>query len=133
VITVDHWLGSKEHQAGGYAGEVADKLPALYDTFLTNCWDYRDKILPLRMTTKEGMEIVRTAGVIHDLVFIDADHSYESVYSDIEEAFKFGKRTIIAGDDWYFDGVQRAATDFANSRGFEIHYYSDLWIMHYGA
>src|SRR5262249_31766208 len=46
VISVDTWQGSPEHQRDA---RYAKLLPHLYETYLARCWDYRDRIVPLRM------------------------------------------------------------------------------------
>src|SRR5262249_36868471 len=45
VVAVDHWEGSVEH---GQDPKLAAFLPRLYETFLSECWDYRERIIPVR-------------------------------------------------------------------------------------
>ena len=46
LIAVDHWKGSQEHQI-----RFQKLLPNLYENFLVNCWDYKDRLIPLRNST----------------------------------------------------------------------------------
>jgi predicted O-methyltransferase YrrM len=49
------------------------------------------------------------------MVFIDADHSYEGVRADIENALKV-KPLIICGDDYQFEGVRKAVNELFGKR-----------------
>ncbi len=125
VICVDHWLGSIEiNNHPLYAGKIA----TLYDTFLANCWSYKDRIVPVRMTTLEGMIKIHQLGIQPDLVYVDAAHSYPDVTGDLEAVYALFPNTIICGDDFDWDQipgwnfpVQRAVNDFAARHGFTVH------------
>jgi predicted O-methyltransferase YrrM len=57
------------------------------------------------------------------MVFIDADHSYEGVRADIEQALKVSP-VIICGDDYHFEGVKKAVNEFF---GQEFKLDGELW------
>jgi len=116
VIAVDHWVGSAEHQE-----KYAALLPRLYEIFLTNCWGYRARLIPLRMTTAEGMAEVKEWSVSPDVVFVDAAHDYDSVGADIELAHECFPKARLLGDDFGTKpGVTRAVKEFANRHGYRI-------------
>jgi predicted O-methyltransferase YrrM len=54
-----------------------------------------------------------------DLVYIDGDHTYESVINDLNAWWnKVSHNTgLICGDDYCWEGVKRACDDFFNSKG----------------
>ena len=59
------------------------------------------------------------------MVFIDADHSYEGVLSDIKFAKSINAK-IICGDDYSFEGVKRAVDEnFGNS----VIMIGDMWFV----
>jgi predicted O-methyltransferase YrrM len=79
VWAVDTWQGSEE-----IAHLLANKPEDwLYKTFLDNTKGLTN-IVPLRMTSLEGAEILNDSGQKFDMIFIDAAHDYESVKADIE-------------------------------------------------
>jgi hypothetical protein len=108
VIAIDHWKGSPEHATNP---ELAPRLERLYEEFLSACWSYRDRIIPLRATTDAGLCEVSDNGIIPDLIYLDADHSYDSVLSDIALANHLFPKTPIVGDDWDWETVRRAVTE----------------------
>lgn len=61
-----------------------------------------------------------------DFVFIDADHTYESVWDDIQGWTKRVRRGgIVSGHDYYHSasgtlGVIRAVDEYVNKKGYEL-------------
>jgi len=108
VICVDHWKGSPEHITGCYADRVEGLLPYLYETFLSDSWRWRDKIVPLRMDTLDGLHTVYDYGLLPDLIYVDAGHEFRLVFNDIVVATMLFPAAIIVGDDWYIEGVKKA-------------------------
>ena len=108
IIAVDHWQGSAEHLE---KPEWRALLPTLYETFIKNCWEFRDRIIPLRMNTISGMGFVNQFGVNPELIFIDAGHDYASAYGDVSNALRLFPSAAICGDDFYWEGVNKAVTE----------------------
>src|SRR5690606_37803858 len=63
VVTIDHWQGSPEHQA---RPQWQSMLPTLYETFLAMCWSYRERIVPLKMTTQDALQSIADRGLQPD-------------------------------------------------------------------
>lgn len=67
-----------------------------------------------------------------DLVYIDADHSYESVKQDVEGWYKKVKPgRILAGHDFLHNGVNKAVTEFVTKHNLQVEYFTldDTWII----
>jgi hypothetical protein len=97
VSCIDTWLGSMDHQG---REDVKDKLPTLYETFLVNQSDFKERVYPLRASTIKGMLEVAKSSLEPDFIYIDADHSYEAVFSDLTVAYSLFPDALICGDDW---------------------------------
>ncbi|MFI5457154.1 MAG: class I SAM-dependent methyltransferase [Isosphaerales bacterium] len=110
VIAVDHWAGSPEHQRKPTWKAM---LPTLYETFLALCWDYRHRVIPLRMTTLEGLRVVAGHGLEPDLIYVDAEHSDVAVTGEIELIRRSFPRAAIIGDDYDWPGIAPAMADAA--------------------
>lgn len=124
VIAIDHWKGSPEHYRDP---ELAPLLPRLYETFLTQSWEYRERIIPVRATSVEGLQQVAGAGLVPDVIYIDSDHSYESVVADLSVALDLFPTSRIVGDDWDWDGVRRAVQTIADQRKLRFEIFDTAW------
>ena len=108
IVCIDHWRGSSEHTTGCYATRAADLLPHLYEAFLSDSWEWRDQIVPLRMDTLDGLHTVYEYGLVPDLIYVDAGHEFRPVFNDIVVASTLFPDAVIVGDDWYIEGVRKA-------------------------
>ena len=94
------------------------------DLFKSNMnYFLRNNMLEIFDGTSENFFINKYNGENISMVFIDADHSYEGVMADIENAFKV-KPLIICGDDYQFEGVKKAVNEFFGEN-FELD--GELW------
>ncbi len=114
VIAIDHWRGSPEHHE---REDWAAVLPTLYETFLVNCAAWSDRLVPLRLSTLEGIAAVAAAGVVPDLVYVDAGHDTDEVLADLRAVHAAWPTAVIVGDDWRWDTVRAAASRFAAETG----------------
>ncbi len=123
VITIDHWRGGPEHQR---RPEWRRMLPSLRDTFLDLCWDYRHRVLPLSMSTREGLKAVQSFSLSPDLIYIDADHSYAGVTSDLLLCRSLFPQAELVGDDYEAE-VKEAVDDFALLVGMAVEDAGSRW------
>lgn len=136
VIAIDWWEGSEDIN---YFPQLVQKLPTLYETFLVNCWDYKNRLIPLKMKSIEGLTRIHELGINPDLVYVDASHTYQDVLLDLETIYKFFPDTIMCGDDWSWVAphgfsspgmpVRRAVVDFCNKYKFEVFGDRNFWII----
>lgn len=58
-----------------------------------------------------------------DYVYVDGNHSYEFVKSDLENYYELlSDDGLIAGDDIHFSGVAQAVSEFATERNLQPHF-----------
>ena len=99
---VDHWQGSADEL------ETTQRLATerdIYQMFLANMG--RRDFTAMRMDTAEASKQFADQSV--DVVFVDAQHTYEAVHRDLTHWLpKVKKGGVIAGHDYYLDGVRRA-------------------------
>lgn len=130
VFAVDHWRGPASMHRKVHE-HLRGKIPTLKETFLRNCWEYRDRLIPVQADTIEGMTLIRETGVRPDLVFIDADHTFDAVYRDISIAMTFFPGAVIVGDDWRAKAgqheLQRAVKRIAAERNMKIKRHGNAW------
>lgn len=117
VVCVDHWQGSPEHQSQERFQRL---LPRLFETFQARCWNYRERIVPLRTSSLDGLQRVAEAGLDPDLVYIDAEHTYEAVSAELRLARKLFPHALLCGDDYDWTGVRQAVGEFAAQAGLVV-------------
>lgn len=112
VLCVDHWKGNKNDS--GTAGVDEERA---FRTFLKNTEADRKsgKITYFRGSSEEAARQYKPCSF--DIIYIDAEHDYDSVKRDIELWRPMAKH-IVAGHDYgVFPGVERAVKEqFANHR-----------------
>lgn len=126
VVAIDHWMGNPPQRE---RVDMQETLRTLYETFLVSCWEYRKRVVPLRMNTVDGMRELARFELKPDLIYIDADHAYDAVRQDIETAFELFSDAIIVGDDWDREGVQRAASEFSRRHDIPIRTHGNAWCL----
>jgi len=114
VYAVDHWRGAGGHHP---APQYRRLLPNLYDQFLANLWDHRDRLVPMRTSTQDGILELAVVGVKPDLVYLDADHATESVLADIDAVVDHFPTAVLIGDDWRWDSVREAVERYCREHG----------------
>ena len=67
------------------------------------------------------------AGLSPDLVYLDADHSCDSVTTDLVATLDLFPQTRIVGDDWNWDGVRRAVETVAEQRRLRVEVFGAAW------
>jgi hypothetical protein len=122
VVSVDHWQGSPEHHS---QPRFQNLLPRLYETFQARCWDYRERVVPLRMNTIEGLRAVAGAGLQPDFVYLDAEHSFDAVTAELGLARELFPRAALGGDDYDWRGVREAVDTFARRHGLVVERFGD--------
>ena len=118
LICIDHWKGSPEHHR---RPEWRDKLPVLYDKFLRNLWPYRGRTVPMRTTTIQGMQELHALEIVPDVIYVDAAHDEESVFSDTTTALRLFPKAEILGDDWPWDSVRKGVVRAAHRMRLMVH------------
>jgi hypothetical protein len=117
VVSVDHWQGSPEHHSQPRFEKL---LPRLFETYQARCWDYRERLVPLRMNTIEGLRAVAEAGLQPDFVYVDAEHSFDAVTAELGLARELFPRATLGGDDYDWRGVREAVDTFARRHGLMV-------------
>jgi glycosyltransferase involved in cell wall biosynthesis len=79
------------------------------------------------MTTQEGLHMVARYGLTPEVIFFDADHSYESLMADLNLAHELFPHARLIGDDYSSKPVGEAVGVFCRRRGLEAHPFGMAW------
>ncbi len=100
----------------------------LYEQFLTNILaeGIENRVSPIRMTSTLGLKALAKAGILADMVYVDAGHDYSEAFIDLVYCLPIlAPGAVIVGDDCndQFPGVYQACRLFADQEGFllEVH------------
>lgn len=75
-----------------------------------------------RMRSEKGYEYLHWGDAMFDLIFLDGDHSYETVKWEIEHYYNLIKKGgILSGHDYnIFESVNKAVDEMANEMGVSV-------------
>ena len=132
VIAVDHWGRSELIAKDDPSSEA--KMKNLYDRFASNNWSFRKRLVPVRASTVAGMQLVNGFGLKPDLVYIDANHTYEDMRQDLNTAFSLFPEARLCGDDYggKWTGVKDAIDQFCKGNGCRILTVAHAWALYKG-
>ena len=109
VWTVDHFKGDP----GIMRTRQANEIPTLWEQFVSNCWDYREIIRPLRGSSSEALPFLAGSGCAPSLIYVDGAHDYENAFRDVMLSCLLWPTTIVIGDDFNMADVRDAVSNVA--------------------
>ncbi len=112
VVTIDTFEGNWEHKVDP---ALATVLPLLWETFVVNCWDMRERIIPVRADAKDALPYLHTAGFEPNVIYIDGSHLYDDVVRDLALTISLWPKARIVGDDFEMETVMKAAFHVASA------------------
>ena len=138
ITCVDTWLGSIEHWLDKKPGSewslaamnVKNGEPTFIEDFRKNVREagFAGQVTTLRAPSEVGLRYLSKLKKSFDLIFIDGDHSYAAVASDLRLSKKLlAKGGTLSGDDWNWPGVRRAVIRFALSEKLRIEIFGRTW------
>ena len=133
LLCFDHWSADVNDHGNSGTTVYADndpelkQLPKIWDSFLYNCWEYKNRITPVRAKTLIGLESIKEYNVPVDLIYIDADHSYQGAYNDIMKCAEIWPNAQICGDDYSWKEVKAAVKDAAHKLNKRVLFSNNCW------
>ena len=75
------------------------------EVFMKNMWEHRATaskpgVVPLKMSTVEGIELLAKAGIVPEAIYVDASHHYKDVIQELTLCLKYFPDAAVCGDDW---------------------------------
>ena len=71
--------------------------------FMKNMWEHRATaskpgVVPLKMSTVEGIELLAKAGIVPEAIYVDASHHYKDVIQELTLCLKHFPDAAVCGD-----------------------------------
>ncbi len=137
IYAIDTWLGAVEFWTSHSSTPERNLLlkngyPQIYYQFLSNVVhnNLQDTIIPVPNTTLTGMKILAAKNIKPDVIYIDASHEYDDVYSDLSFANKMVEKGIIFGHDYdWCAGVKGAVDTFVKENNLRLESKAAFWII----
>jgi len=136
VVCVDPWPAGADVTTWGITDWPELVGRPFYETFLSNCWDHRDRVIPVRGHSPEALREIAACGVRPDLVYLDGDHAYEAVLAELLLCAKLFPDAVLSGDDWLWTAerfpprsVREAVQDYARPRGLTVTDRGNTWVL----
>jgi len=118
VIAIDHFKGAATEPIQVKWAKEED----IYKTFMRNVGHFKN-LRVLKMSSKEAVKVAEKENLVADMVFIDADHTYEGAKYDIEHWAPRARKLICGHDYTNWEGVKQAVDEkFKN-----INIYQSIW------
>ena len=129
IFAVDTYKGSLNEEA--HQKEVSKLGGSTLPLFLSYISDLglSEIISPIEKNSTEASLIFDDESI--DAIFIDGDHSYEGVLSDLNNWFpKMKKISVMSGHDFWAPTVKRAVLEFFKNKNIEVHgVSSSCWLV----
>ena len=111
-----------------FVSDIESQTP--YMTCLANLQDYKDRFIPVRGNSPEGLYEIAKTGVKADLVYIDAGKKRD----DLEVSHELWPQAHITGDDWHWGRtrdfpMRQVVNGFAQDYGFAVEADHATWIL----
>lgn len=95
---------------------------------------FQSRITWRHATSRFLDEDLKLLAPVYDFVFIDGKHTYDAVKDDIEVWDRHVRAGgIVAGHDYYMDGVGEAVREYAEAKNLDIVHYLDpdvdVWVI----
>lgn len=115
LFCIDTFLGSEEHMIENLLPRDTAGRPVLYEMFINNTQEFKDKIIPVQITANSFSIVAKKKDIKFDFIYIDGDHSKEAVYQDLSNYYPLLQDGgILIGDDIAFESVQQGLGKFIN-------------------
>jgi len=118
VYAVDHWKGPEDFERWSYDYQEVILIGSngVFNIFKDNLREYVDsgKLIPIKKSSVQGAKYLTKAfgEEYFDMVYIDADHTYEHAKEDIGLYLPLIKKGgIISGHDFNWEGVHNAVCE----------------------
>lgn len=119
LFCVDTFLGSHEHLLDNTI-PLENNRSLLFDMFLKNTKEYKDKIIPFQITSNSFSVYAFRKNLKFDFIYIDGDHTTIGVYNDLNNYYPLlNEKGIILGDDYSWDTVKEGLNKFCSEKKIE--------------
>jgi hypothetical protein len=120
IISIDNWSGGNSILVNEKRKQKHD-VDKIYNQYLRNVYEYRERVTPIKIDGRLGIKYIYDLGIKPDLIYLDMDHTYDSVSKDLETIYNYFPNVPLIGDDIeFFDDVRKAVTEYIHKYNYNI-------------
>jgi hypothetical protein len=123
IIAIDDWEGIASDRTGS---ELSPFESRLQEIFFSECWGYRNQIVPVKSTAEAGLQCVADAELQPDMLYISA-RQHRNLANLISSMLEWFPKSIIAGDGLANDEIRRIADSISKSHGIKCEISGPGW------
>ena len=79
--------------------------------------EYKAGLIPMKMDSCAALDLLKEKGIVPTVIYVDANHHYETVIRDVEHCIQCFPEAHLIGDDWDYEEVRRAVRFVAAKYG----------------
>lgn len=119
MYCVDTWLGAFEFIDDNTPERdlmLKNGYPQVYYQFLSNIIhnNVQDIIIPFPTTSSIAAKYFKSKGIKAQMIYVDASHDEEDVWSDLNNYYPLLEKGVIFGDDFTWQGMKQTVEKFCN-------------------
>jgi len=122
LVAIDHRHGKPE--------QLADSPPPidrLHETLLAECWDLRERVIPLRMKSQAALRLLANERLEPDAIFVDGDRGPDEIIADVRTALDLFPKALVIGGNWRHEAVARGVEQTVRERGLQVDVLETAW------
>lgn len=124
IVAVDPWEELPDWENDP---ELAPHVPRLHESFLAECWSYRDQIIPVKAASVEGLQRIGESGLAADLVHLNSSPTFQSVKRDLLLALDLFPQAVIVGEHFHQEDARAAVEAVAEERKIPFEAQGSCW------
>jgi hypothetical protein len=124
IVSVDSWEGRPEHRGDS---SLAPFLPRLHETFLSECWNARAQIIPVKAKPIDGLQRIAEAGLTAEIVYVNPDRSYDDTVRDLSASLDLFPNATLLGSGLDQESVRKAVETVVRERHLECDTHGSNW------
>ncbi len=129
VFSVDIWDDKLSWiQKDSTLNAIVKEHP-VFETFLANFWDYRNRLCPIKMSSLEAIPLLSQHGIEVDCVYLDSGHYYEETKKEVRAVKKHFPKAFLCGDDYYRDDCRKGLNEISEELGMSLLIIHNAWIL----
>lgn len=122
VVAVDRW----KDPGNGNSAMNWKEAAKVFERFVANCWDVRDRVIPLPASTESGLRRVHACGAAPEVIYVSVEHS-SPLETELRIARGLFPQAVLMGDNWVWPRLRKAIAVLVEEDCLELEVMGNTW------